>query len=39
MIAAMPKLVPERARIGLRARAEFRPATDEAAFVDFAPID
>jgi uncharacterized OB-fold protein len=39
MIAAMPKLAPERARIGLRARAEFRPATDEAAYVDFAPID
>lgn len=39
MIAAMPKLAPERARIGMRARAEFRPATDESAFVDFAPAD
>ena len=39
MIAAMPKLVPERARVGMRARAEFRPANDEAAFVDFAPTD
>ena len=39
MIAAMPKLSPERARIGLRARAEFRPATDEAAYVDFAPME
>ena len=37
MIAAMPKLPPEQARVGLRARAEFRPATDEAAYVDFAP--
>jgi hypothetical protein len=35
----VPKLAPERARIGLRARAEFRPATDEAAYVDFAPIE
>jgi uncharacterized OB-fold protein len=39
MIAAMPKLAPERARVGMRARAEFRPANDEAAFVDFAPAD
>ena len=39
MIAAMPKLAPERARIGMRARAEFRPVTDAAAFVDFAPAD
>ena len=38
MIAALPKLAPEQARVGLRVRAEFRPATDEAAFVDFAPI-
>ena len=37
MIAALPKLDPERARIGLRVRAEFRPANDDAAFVDFAP--
>ena len=39
MIAAMPKLPPEQARVGLRARAEFRPATDEAAYVDFAPSE
>jgi uncharacterized OB-fold protein len=39
MIAAMPKLAPERARVGMRARAEFRPANDDAAFVDFAPAD
>jgi hypothetical protein len=39
MIAAMPKLAPDDARIGMRAQAEFRPATDDAAFVDFAPLD
>ena len=39
MIAAMPRLAPEDARIGMRAKADFRPATDEAAFVDFAPAD
>jgi len=38
MIAALPKLDPADARIGMRVRAEFRPANDEAAFVDFAPI-
>jgi uncharacterized OB-fold protein len=37
MIAALPKLDPEQARIGLRVHAEFRPANDDAAFVDFAP--
>jgi uncharacterized OB-fold protein len=37
MIAACPKLDPEQARIGMRMRAEFRPANDDAAFVDFAP--
>jgi hypothetical protein len=35
----MPKLAPENASVGLRARAEFRPATDEAAYVDFAPAE
>ena len=39
MIAAMPKLAPEDARIGMRVRAEFRPANDESAFVDFAPVE
>ena len=38
MIAALPKLDPDRPRIGMRVRAEFRPANDESAFVDFAPI-
>jgi hypothetical protein len=37
MIAALPKLDPEQARIGMRVHAEFRPANDDAAFVDFAP--
>jgi uncharacterized OB-fold protein len=39
MIAALPKLDPDAARIGMRVRAEFRPANDESAFVDFAPAD
>ena len=39
MIAAMPKLDPDRARVGMRVRADFRPANDDAAFVDFAPLD
>ena len=39
MIAALPKLAPEAARVGLRVRADFRPANDESAFVDFAPLD
>jgi len=38
MIAALPKLAPEQARIGMRVRADFRPANDESAYVDFAPI-
>jgi uncharacterized OB-fold protein len=37
VIAAMPALGPEDARIGLRVHATFRPATDEFGFVDFAP--
>jgi len=37
VIAAMPSLAPDDARIGMRVRAEFRPATDEVGFVDFAP--
>jgi uncharacterized OB-fold protein len=39
MIAAMPALDPEDARIGMRVRATFRPAGDEFGFVDFAPAD
>jgi uncharacterized OB-fold protein len=37
VIAAMPALAPEDARIGMRVQAAFRPATDEFGFVDFAP--
>jgi uncharacterized protein len=37
MIGAMPALDPADARIGMRVRASFRPATDELGFVDFAP--
>jgi uncharacterized OB-fold protein len=37
MIAALPKLDPAAARIGMRVHAEFRPVNDDAAFVDFAP--
>jgi uncharacterized OB-fold protein len=36
MIAAMPKVAPGDARVGMRVRAEFRPANDEYGFVDFA---
>ena len=39
MVAALPKLAPEDARIGMRVRAEFRPANEESAYVDFAPLD
>jgi uncharacterized OB-fold protein len=39
MIGAAPKLAPEAARVGMRVRAEFRPANDESAYVDFAPLD
>jgi uncharacterized protein len=39
MIAALPKLDPDAARVGMRVRAEFRPANDESAFVDFAPAE
>jgi uncharacterized OB-fold protein len=37
MIAAMPAVAPEEARIGMRVRATFRPANDELGFVDFEP--
>ena len=36
MIGALPTLDPAQARIGMRVRAEFRPANDDVAFVDFA---
>lgn len=35
MIAALPKVAPDDASIGMRVRAEFRPANDDVAFVDF----
>ncbi len=39
MIAAMPNVTPEAARVGLRVRADFRPAGDGLGFVDFGPAD
>jgi len=38
LIAAMPDLDPDAARIGMRVRATFRPAGDELGFVDFAAV-
>jgi uncharacterized OB-fold protein len=38
MIAAMPAVAPEDARVGMRVQAAFRPAGDELGFVDFAPV-
>ncbi len=35
MIASMPSVEPEDARVGMRVRAAFRPASDDVAFVDF----
>ena len=37
MIGALPALDPADARIGMRVKASFRPATEELGFVDFAP--
>jgi len=37
IIAAMPGVEPDAARVGMRVEAKFRPATDTVAFVDFAP--
>jgi uncharacterized protein len=37
VLAAMPSVVPEDARIGMRVRAAFRAANDELGFVDFEP--
>lgn len=39
MLAAMPNVTPEAATIGMRVRADFRPAGDTLGFVDFGPID
>ena len=37
LLAAMPSVAPEAARIGMRVQASFRAAGDEFGFVDFAP--
>jgi hypothetical protein len=37
LIAAMPSVAPDDARVGMRVRATFRPAGDDFGFVDFAP--
>ena len=39
LIAALPTVEPDAARIGMRVRATFRPASDELGFVDFAAVD
>jgi uncharacterized OB-fold protein len=38
-VAQLPTVAPDEARIGMRVRAEFRPASDRVAFVNFAPDD
>jgi hypothetical protein len=38
VLAALPALAPDAARIGMRVRAVFRPANDDFGFVDFAPL-
>lgn len=35
ILAAMPSVAPDAARIGMRVRAVFRPANEELGFVDF----
>ena len=37
VLAPMPALAPDEARVGLRVRAAFRPAGDGLGFVDFEP--
>ena len=39
ILAALPTLAVDAARIGLRVQCTFRTATDELAFVDFAAVD
>ena len=39
MIASLPTVDPDGARIGMAVRAEFRPAGDAVAFVDFAAAE
>jgi uncharacterized OB-fold protein len=38
-VAQLPTVAPERAAIGMRVRARFRPASDDVAFVEFEPDD
>jgi uncharacterized protein len=38
VLAAMPTLAPRGARVGMRVRATFRPASDTLGFVDFAEL-
>lgn len=37
VIAAMPDVTPDSVEIGMRVRADFRPATEDLGFVDFRP--
>lgn len=37
MVAAMPALAPDDARIGMKVHAVFRPGNERAGFVDFEP--
>jgi uncharacterized OB-fold protein len=39
VLAAMPKVAPDDARIGMRVRADYRAANDEHGFVDFDAAD
>jgi uncharacterized OB-fold protein len=39
VIASMPTVAPGAARVAMRVRATFRPASDEIGFVDFAAAD
>jgi uncharacterized OB-fold protein len=38
VLAAMPSVSPDAARVGMRVRAAFRPASDTLGFVDFAEL-
>lgn len=38
VLAAMPTVAPDSARVGMRVRATFRAASDEVGFVDFAEL-
>lgn len=39
MVAQLPTVGPDDARIGMRVRAVFRPVSEEVALVDFEPVD